>query len=85
MKTIVCRCEDIDENEVRELIREGYHSITEIKRILRVGMGHCQGRTCGRLVAQIIREETGKPLDKIELPTTRPPIKPVPLKVLARR
>ena len=85
MKKIICRCEDIDEDEIWHLVTKGYHSITEIKILTRAGMGHCQGKTCGRLVAQIIKQETGKPIEKIELPTTRPPIKPVQLKILSGR
>ncbi len=81
---IVCRCEDVNEEEIRTLVREGYHSIDEIKRLARAGMGYCQGRTCKRLVAQIIKEETGASLDKIEHPRVRPPIKPVSLKILSR-
>jgi len=80
---IICRCEDISEEEILELIHEGFTTIDEIKRFSRAGMGHCQGRTCQRLIAQLISRETGKKISKINYPRPRPPIKPVPLKVLA--
>jgi NAD(P)H-nitrite reductase large subunit len=83
MPKITCRCEDLTEEEILEFVQEGYTTIDEIKRVSRASMGHCQGRTCKRLIAQIISRETGKPVDEIIYPTPRPPIKPVPLKVLA--
>ena len=85
MKTIICRCEDIAEDEIIALVRKGITSIEEIKRLTRASMGHCQGRTCKRLIAQIIARETGKQLSEILFSTARPPVKPVPLKVVASR
>lgn len=84
-KVIICRCEDVTEEEVVELIRQGYTTIDELKRFLRTGMGHCQGRTCGRLVAQLIARETSKTLQEIKFARPRPPIIPVPLKTLANK
>ena len=86
---ITCRCEDLNENEILNFIRssgddhQGFTTIDEIKRFSRAGMGHCQGRTCGRLIAQLISRETGKPLSEITYPKPRPPTKPVPLRILA--
>ena len=56
-----------------------------VKRMTRAGMGICQGqgRTCGRLVAQLIHEETGLPLDEIGLARPRPPVRPTPARILA--
>jgi len=85
MKTIICRCEDIAEDEIVALVRKDVKSIEEIKRLTRAGMGHCQGRTCKRLIAQIIARETGKRWSEIPFSTTRPPIKPVSLKTVASR
>jgi bacterioferritin-associated ferredoxin len=85
MKTIICRCEDIAEDEFFAILKMGVTSIEEIKRLTRAGMGHCQGRTCKKLIAQIIARETGKKLSEILFSTTRPPIKPVELKTVASR
>ncbi len=79
---IVCRCEEVTEEEIVELVRKGYTSIEAIKRITRAGMGHCQGRTCLRLIAQIIARETGKKMEEMDFPCARPPVKPIPLKAL---
>ncbi|HON43695.1 MAG TPA: (2Fe-2S)-binding protein, partial [Bacillota bacterium] len=48
---VICRCEDITLSEIRDLIAQGYHTIDEIKRVSRAGMGPCQGRTCRQLIA----------------------------------
>ncbi|VBB06194.1 Hypothetical protein LUCI_1410 [Lucifera butyrica] len=81
--TIICRCEDVTLREIREAIRQGYHTIEEIKRFCRSGMGPCQGRTCTPLIAQEIARITGKPVAEIGLPTFRPPTAPIKLGALA--
>lgn len=82
-KVIICRCEEITETEVRTVIRAGYHSLEEIKRILRTGMGHCGGRGCLKVIARLIEEETGIPIAAQRFPQSRPPLKPLSLGVLA--
>jgi bacterioferritin-associated ferredoxin len=67
---------------VRRVIRMGYHSLEAVKRVLRTGMGHCQGRGCLRLIARLIQEETGVPASEQKLPRPRPPLKPLPLGLL---
>jgi bacterioferritin-associated ferredoxin len=74
----------VTEAEVRAAIGRGYRSLEEIKRVLRTGMGHCQGRGCQRLIARMIQEETGAPASEQRLPTARPPLKPLPLGLLGR-
>ncbi len=81
--TIICRCEDITYQDVIDAIDMGMVTVAEIKKTLRAGMGPCQGRTCGRLIAQILAQRTGKPIDEIWAPSYRPPLKTVPLKILA--
>lgn len=76
---IICRCEDITEEEIVQKIKEGYHTIDELKRILRVTMGLCQGKGCRRHIAKILSNELNIPIEKIKQPTYRPPTKPVPI------
>lgn len=78
----VCRCEEVSEADVRRVIRMGYHSLEAVKRVLRTGMGHCQGRGCLKLVARLIQEETGIPAASQRQPFPRPPLKPLPLGLL---
>jgi len=77
-RVVVCRCEDITEMEIVEAIRAGATSMEELKRVLRVGMGACQGRTCGPLIRCLLARELGQPLQSIAEWTRRPPLKPVP-------
>ena len=51
---IICRCEDVTLADIEAIMNEGYTSFEEIKRILRVGMGPCQGNTCGQLLQREI-------------------------------
>ncbi len=74
---LICRCEEIDEEEIRQAVRDGADTIAGVKRRTRAGMGLCQGHTCSKLVARIIAEETGKPLAEILPSTTRPPVRPL--------
>ncbi len=36
---IICRCEDLSLAELRDVIEDGYETIDEIKRVIRLGMG----------------------------------------------
>lgn len=81
--TMVCRCEEITLGEIREYIREGYTHIDEIKRISRCGMGPCQGKTCRQLLMQELSRATGVKMEDVDMPTFRPPTKPINLGKLA--
>ena len=56
---IICRCEEITRGEIIQAVEAGCRSVKAVKRYTRAGMGACQGRTCGRLIAAIIAEQTG--------------------------
>jgi NAD(P)H-nitrite reductase large subunit len=81
---VICRCEEITEQEIIAVIKQGYTSLDEIKRILRCGMGHCQGRSCQMIIARILSRMTKQPIEKIVFPSSRPPLKPIPIKTLAK-
>jgi bacterioferritin-associated ferredoxin len=74
---VVCRCEEITLKEIREWIDRGYDSVNELKRVLRTGMGPCQGRGCQDIIMREISKRCGIPLDQVEAGTVRPPVKPV--------
>ncbi|MGE5676448.1 MAG: (2Fe-2S)-binding protein [Pseudomonadota bacterium] len=80
--TMVCRCSEVTLGEVRELIRKGYQSVDEIKRMSRAGMGPCQGRTCRQLIMQELSRATGTPMQNLRMSTFRPPAKPIKLGAL---
>jgi len=51
----------------------------------RAGMGLCGGKSCSKLVARIISEETGKSISEIIPFTSRPPVRPIPIKLLGHQ
>ncbi|HDN02056.1 MAG TPA: (2Fe-2S)-binding protein [Candidatus Bathyarchaeota archaeon] len=79
---IVCRCRDVTLEMVEKAIDEGYKTVEELKRKLRLGMGPCQGRTCMRLLAGILRRKAGLKPEAIKQHKIRPPVRPVPVGVL---
>jgi bacterioferritin-associated ferredoxin len=82
-KTIICRCEDLTVEEIREWIDRGYGTIEEIKRVSRIGMGSCQGRTCRRHLINELARAAGKGPEEIDLSTFRPPTKPISFESIA--
>ena len=79
---IICRCEDVTLKDIESIMNEGYTSFEEIKRILRVGMGPCQGNTCGQLLQREISKFLNVSLDEVETHKVRPLISGVKLKAI---
>lgn len=73
---IICRCEEVTKADILRAIKEGCHTVASIKRATRVGMGACQGRTCGRLIMQILLSEGIQTPDTITGDKARFPIVP---------
>lgn len=84
-KIIICRCEDVTLQDLHNVLEEGYETSEDIKRILRVGMGACQGNTCGLLVKREIAKYRKIPLNKVASQTVRPLITGVKLKAIVER
>ncbi|HTY07821.1 MAG TPA: (2Fe-2S)-binding protein [Candidatus Edwardsbacteria bacterium] len=80
---IICRCEDVTEDEVLAAIAQGAATADEVKRLTRAGMGHCQGRTCRRLVNGMLARRLGQMQAEQRPVTQRAPLQPLSLKVLA--
>ena len=68
--------------DVGTLLRDGPINQDQIKRLTRAGMGPCQSRRCREQVGLLLAQAAGTTLDRIPLPTFRPPIRPLPLNVL---
>jgi len=81
--TIICRCEDITLKEIKDLIKKGFKTVDEIKRISRCGMGPCQGRTCRQIIMREIAKATGKDIRDVKVSTFRPPTKNIKIGILA--
>jgi glycerol-3-phosphate dehydrogenase len=54
---MVCRCEKVSEQEIREAVRGGARTLDEIKYKTLAGFGRCQGSFCTSRVLKIIAEE----------------------------
>lgn len=65
--TIVCRCENISEGEIRYALRANprAHDLDGIKRRTRAQMGRCQGGFCSPTIMKIISEEINIPLEEV--------------------
>jgi bacterioferritin-associated ferredoxin len=79
---VICRCEDVTLDEIRVAIAAGARTLDDAKRIARVGMGVCQARTCGLIVRALLAAETGRAVEPARLRSIRPPVRPIPLRVL---
>ena len=80
---IICSCEEVTKGEIRKAVHEGMFTMTEVRRYLRTGMGLCQGQTCGRLVKNIIAKELGVSPAELEPATSRAPMRPTEMHILA--
>lgn len=80
---IICRCEDVTLKDIHECLEQGYTTFEELKRILRIGMGPCQGQTCSILVQREIAKFLGKRVEDIKTHRIRPLTTGVVLKDIA--
>ncbi len=82
-ETIICRCEQVNDEEIRTLIRAGISDINQIKAVSKATMGACGGKTCMALIKNIFSEESIDPRE-ITDPPYRPLFVEVPLKTIAK-
>ncbi|MBA3392110.1 MAG: (2Fe-2S)-binding protein [Deltaproteobacteria bacterium] len=83
-KIVLCRCEDMTLSDLEHSVSRGYQDIEEVKRYTGFGTGPCQGKECLALVASELARLTGQPPSTIKPFTSRPPLAPTPLRLLAR-
>ena len=79
---IICRCEEVTRADVLQAIADGCHTVASVKRATRAGMGACQGRTCGRLIQQILLSQGVVTPETLEADKARFPTVPCPLESL---
>jgi Sarcosine oxidase A3 domain len=82
-KVLLCRCEDVTLADLEHSLERGYGDIEEIKRYTGFGTGPCQGKECLALVALQLARLTGVAPATIAPFTSRPPLSPTPLRLLA--
>lgn len=81
---VVCRCEGVDLEEIRDLIARGYKTLDEIKHRSRAGMGPCQGRSCRQVILNELARDAGVSLEEFEAGSFRPPTTPISMDILAK-
>ncbi len=80
---IICRCEDVSLADIRKCLDQGYTTFEELKRILRVGMGPCQGQNCSLLIQREIARYLDLPIEEVKTHKTRPLVTGVVLEDIA--
>lgn len=82
--TVLCRCEDVSRAAIDEALDADVATMGALKRLTRVGMGRCQGRYCGPLMAELVARRTGGQPAESDWFAPAPPLKPLPAGLLAR-
>jgi sarcosine oxidase subunit beta len=82
-KTILCRCEDVTATDVDRAVATGFTDLEEVKRYTGFGTGPCQGKECLRAVALHLLAATGRRPEELRPFTSRPPLEPTALGLLA--
>ncbi len=81
---VVCRCEEITAGELRRCVADtGAREMNRLKALTRVGMGRCQGRTCGVAAAEILAHACAANPDAVGRLRGQSPIKPLPFSAIA--
>ena len=80
---VICRCEEIEIDEIRKWIAAANTESDELKRMPRGGMGPCQGRGCRDIILRELAKATGRNVADIAPGTIRPPVKPIKISLLA--
>jgi len=82
-KVILCRCEDVTLADVQHAVKLGYADDEEVKRYTGFGTGPCQGKECLRGIVVAIAEAARLAPAALAPFTSRPPLVPTELAVLA--
>lgn len=82
--TLICRCEEVTFGDIKDAIRNGATDADAVKRMTRTGMGLCQGKTCGRVIAGILSRQLNIPVQQITEVTTRMPVRPISTSIMSR-
>ena len=67
---------------LRTQLEDGPVNPNQVKRLTRAGTGHCQGRLCREQVSLLLAEESRTDIAEVPLMSYRPPVRPLPLKVM---
>jgi len=82
-KRILCLCLDVTDEDIARAVEEGFDHPETLKRYTAVLMGPCEGKVCAMNVLREFARRTGKTIEELRVPTLRPPVRPLPLGLLA--
>ncbi|MEO8022178.1 NAD(P)/FAD-dependent oxidoreductase [Polaromonas sp.] len=83
---VICRCEEVTAGELRQCSQEtGAREMNRLKALTRVGMGRCQGRSCGAAAAEILAHACAISPDAVGRLRGQAPIKPLPFAAMMPR
>ena len=80
-RSMLCRCEQVGLSAVKAVQQQNVRDPNQIKRLLRTGMGPCQGRMCASLLCQ--QSSAGEKTGYDDYLNIRPPLLPVTVGELA--
>jgi thioredoxin reductase len=83
--TLLCRCEDVTVGQMQDALDADPQlaSASSAKLRTRTGMGFCQGRMCELSVRRLLAARRNCRIEEVPGYTIRPPVKPLPIGVLA--
>ncbi|MDR1058215.1 MAG: (2Fe-2S)-binding protein [Treponema sp.] len=71
----ICRCEEVTRERILAAIADGAATVKGIKLRTEAGMGLCQGRTCRRIISQMLAQSGARPLADLYPPRIRTPVR----------
>lgn len=83
-QTVICRCEEVTVEQIRQAIIQGMTTPEMVKSITRCGMGPCQSRMCSMALSEIIARETGQMVQEMKPVSIRPPVRNLPIGQVTR-
>ncbi len=75
-KIIVCHCEDVTLDDLRDAFESGYRDLESLKRYTGFATGLCQGKCCTAHAARFLSTLKGGDDEVADPPRTRPLLHP---------
>ena len=82
-KTIVCHCEDVTIEDLRDAFEDGFRDLESLKRYTGFATGLCQGKCCTANAARFLGALMGGDDMVADPPRTRPLLHPLPVACFA--
>ena len=81
--TVVCPCEGVTVDALRDAVGEGAQTPEDLRRMTRCGAGECGARRCEGAMLRWLAGALERPIGRFALPPMYPPARPVPIAALA--